>query len=211
MFFFFSVFCSVFYLFIYLFWEVQQKIRYYHFKVRIFCMIIAKQNKTIQKNLATEYFDLFFLHFPLYCFQCLFLQSRINEHETTYSSEQQILIVIAVFYSMFHQLRKTSTAYEYTFSFWNKIKLLTFLSLKVSSRNHFSQGLTEYKPSSLHLLTLIRWKLIDSTPGTDYSIISILCSLPVWSSTGGGCIHHCTAVCWQRWTRCQGFFLCNWL
>lgn len=127
----FALFYSVIYLFIYLFWEVRQKIRNYHFKERIFCMIVAKQQQE-KKNPSNWIFWFIFMHFSLHYFQYLFLWNRINEHETTHSSE--ILIVIAIFYRMFHQLRKTSTVYEFTLRFWNRIDLLTFPSLKMSSR-----------------------------------------------------------------------------
>lgn len=127
----FALFYSAIYLFIYLFWEVWQKIRNYHFKERIFCMIVAKQQQE-KKNPSNWIFWFIFMHFSLHYFQYLFLWNRINEHETTHSSE--ILIVIAIFYRMFHQLRKTSTVYEFTLRFWNRIDLLTFPSLKMSSR-----------------------------------------------------------------------------
>lgn len=77
-------------------------------------MIVAKQEQE-KKTLAIEYFDLFLYTFLCTIFNTFFLWNRINEHETTHSSE--ILIVIAIFYRMFHQLRKTSTVYEFTLRF----------------------------------------------------------------------------------------------
>lgn len=123
----------------------------------------------------------------------------INEHETAHKPGHQTVMATAICYSVHLQCTMTVSG------FWNQNKFLTFLSPKMSSRDQLFKRPYSAEPRQF---TPIDTKLLmDSTLGTDHTIISILWSLCICSRLWVRWSHHCTATCSLGYKRCLISFL----